>query len=53
MALNLDLAEKFRKANAQKRLVVYSPACFLSEEDLEELQIDYVSIPYNLFHRKA
>ncbi|MCX6143559.1 MAG: site-specific DNA-methyltransferase [Ignavibacteriales bacterium] len=51
LALNLQLAEKFRKSNPNKRLVVYAPACFLSEEDLEELQIDFVGIPYSLFQR--
>lgn len=53
LALNLELAEKLRKVNPQKRIVVYAPACFLGEEDLEELQIDFVSIPYNLFERKG
>lgn len=53
LALNLELAEKFRKAHRQKRIVVYAPACFLGEEDLEQLQIDFVSIPYNLFERKG
>ena len=51
LALNLDLAEKFRKRHPNKRLVVYAPACFLSEEDLEEIQIDFVGIPYSLFQR--
>lgn len=53
LALNLDLAEAFRDANAQRRIIVYAPACFLGEEDLERLQIDFVSIPYNLFERKG
>jgi adenine-specific DNA-methyltransferase len=53
LALNLELAERFRNANRQKRVVVYAPACFLGEEDLQELQIDFVSIPYNLFERKG
>jgi adenine-specific DNA-methyltransferase len=53
LALNLELAEKFRKAHPKKRLVVYAPACFLSEEDLEEFQIDFVGIPYDLFQRNS
>ena len=53
LALNMELAQAFRHANPQKRIVVYAPACFLGEEDLEELQIDFVSIPYNLFEHKG
>ena len=53
LALNLELTEKFRKVHPKKRLVVYAPACFLSEEDLEEMQIDFVNIPYNLFQRNV
>jgi adenine-specific DNA-methyltransferase len=53
LALNLELAEQFRKAHPKRRLVVYAPACFLSEEDLEEFQIDFVGIPYDLFQRNS
>ncbi len=53
LALNLEKAEKFRKAHPKKRLIVYAPACFLSEEDLEEFRIDFVGIPYNLFQRNV
>jgi adenine-specific DNA-methyltransferase len=53
LALNLERAQELRKAFPKKRLIVYAPACFLSEEDLELLQIDFVGIPYNLFQRKS
>ena len=53
LALNLERAQELRKAYPKKRLIVYAPACFLSEEDLEMLQIDFVGIPYNLFQRKS
>lgn len=51
LALTLELAEKFKKENKKKRLIVYAPACFLDEEYLKDNQISYVSIPYNLFER--
>lgn len=51
LALNLSLAEKIRKDNPKKKVIVYAPACFLDEEYLEEHQIQFVSIPYNLFQR--
>ncbi len=51
LALNLTLAEQIRKDNPKKKVIVYAPACFLDEEYLEEHQIQFVSIPYNLFQR--
>ena len=51
LALNLSLAEQIRKDNTKKKVIVYAPACFLDEEYLEEHQIQFVSIPYNLFQR--
>jgi adenine-specific DNA-methyltransferase len=53
LALNLERAQELHKAFPKKRLIVYAPACFLSEEDLELIQIDFVGIPYNLFQRKS
>lgn len=53
LALNLERAQELRRAFPKKRLIVYAPACFLGEEDLELLQIDFVGIPYNLFERKS
>ncbi len=51
MALTLELAEKFISANPNKRIIVYAPACFVDQEYLNENQIEFVSIPYNLFQR--
>jgi len=51
MALTLSIAEKIIKHSKNKRIVVYAPACFLDNEYLEEKQIEFVSIPYNLFEK--
>ncbi len=34
------------------RKVVYAPACFLDKEVLDDYNISFVQIPYNLFQRK-
>lgn len=52
MALNLEIAEKIISDQPDKKRIVYAPACFLDEEYMEEKQIEFVSIPYNLFQRK-
>jgi len=52
MALNLEIAEKIIADQPDKKRIVYAPACFLDEEYMEEKQIEFVSIPYNLFQRK-
>ena len=51
LALNLHIAEEIIAHSQDKRIVVYAPACFLDNEYLEEKQIEYVSIPYNLFEK--
>ncbi len=51
LALNYDKAEGFRVKSGEKKIVVYAPACFLDEEDLQEMKIEFVSIPYNLFSK--
>lgn len=53
LALNLHIAEEIIAHSQGKRIVVYAPACFLDNEYLEEKQIEYVSIPYNLFEKSA
>ena len=53
LALSYEKAEAIRKRSGAKKAIVYAPACFLDEEDLQELKIEFVSIPYNLFERKA
>lgn len=53
MALNLEFAEKIIADQPDKKHIVYAPACFLDEEYMETNQIEFVSIPYNLFQRKS
>lgn len=53
MALNFELAEKIIADESDKKRIVYAPACFLDEEYMEANQIEFVSIPYNLFQRKT
>lgn len=53
MALNLEAAEKIIADQPDKKRIVYAPACFLDEEYMEAHQIEFVSIPYNLFQRKG
>ncbi|MEK6545634.1 MAG: hypothetical protein AABZ28_03785, partial [Nitrospinota bacterium] len=52
MALNLEIAEKIIAEQPNKKRIVYAPACFLDEEYMEANQIEFVSMPYNLFQRK-
>jgi adenine-specific DNA-methyltransferase len=51
MALNLTMAEKISSENPGKKIIVYAPACFLEEDYMKEINIEYVGIPYNLFQR--
>ncbi len=52
LAVTLDWAqETHKKDNGRK--IVYAPACYLDEESMERYNIEFVSIPYNLFERKA
>ena len=51
MALNLEVAERISAEQPNKKRIVYAPACFLDEEYMEEKQIEFVNIPYNLFQR--
>ena len=53
MALNLEVAERIIAEQPDKKRIVYAPACFLDEEYMESNQIEFVSIPYNLFQRKG
>lgn len=50
LAITLDWAQKAHKKDAGKK-IVYSPACFLDDEALDQYNIKFVSIPYNLFER--
>jgi adenine-specific DNA-methyltransferase len=51
LALTLDFAEQIKQADQNTKKVVYAPACFLDEEYLAAYNIQFVSIPYNLFDR--
>ncbi|MFA6252262.1 MAG: site-specific DNA-methyltransferase [Candidatus Paceibacterota bacterium] len=51
MAITLDWAETINKKDKEKK-IVYAPACFLDEEYLEKFNIQFVSVPYNLFEKK-
>ncbi len=51
LAITLDWAEKVNKKDSGKK-IVYAPACFLDNDKLEELNIQFVSIPYNLFEKR-
>lgn len=53
LALNLPLAESILKTYKGKKCIVYAPACFLDEDYLQEKNIDYVGIPYNLFRKNG
>lgn len=50
LAITLDWArDTHEKDNGKK--IVYAPACYLDDEALEQYNIKFVSIPYNLFER--
>jgi len=51
LSITLDWAERENKKNSGKK-IVYAPACFLDDEHLEKFNIQFVSIPYNLFEKK-
>jgi len=50
LAITLDWAQKTHKKDSDKK-IVYAPACYLDDEALEQFNIKFVSIPYNLFER--
>lgn len=52
MALTLHLAEDIIKDSPGKKRLIYAPACFLDEEYMSAMQIEFVSIPYNLFEKR-
>ncbi|MFW6224165.1 MAG: site-specific DNA-methyltransferase, partial [Bacteroidota bacterium] len=53
LALTLQIAEAIIKHSPGKRRVIFAPSCFLDEEYMAAMQIEFVSVPYNLFERKA
>ena len=52
LALTLQIAEEIERHSDSKRRIVFAPSCFLDEEYMTAKQIDFVSVPYNLFERK-
>lgn len=53
LALTLSEAERIGAAEAGRRAVVYAPACFVDDDVLAELHLEFVGIPYQLFERAA
>jgi len=53
LALNLDLAEQINEHAPGTKKIIYAPACFLDEEYMNANQIEFVGIPYHLFHNKT
>ncbi len=53
MALTLDIAEQIIAHSPGKRRTVFAPSCFLDEDYMSEKQIEFVSVPYNLFERNT
>jgi adenine-specific DNA-methyltransferase len=53
LALTLQIAEQIIKDSPGKRRVIFAPSCFLDEEYRSAMQIEFVSVPYNLFERKT
>lgn len=51
LAITLDWAQEANKKE-KGRKVVYAPACYLDDETLDQYNIKFVSIPYNLFERQ-
>jgi len=51
LAITFEWAKEISKGNETKK-IVYAPACFMDDEYLEQFNIKFVSIPYNLFERQ-
>lgn len=51
MAITFEWAKEISEGNENKK-IVYAPACFMDDEYLEQFNIKFVSIPYNLFERE-
>jgi adenine-specific DNA-methyltransferase len=52
LAITLDWAQEANKKESGRK-VVYAPACYLDGETLDQYNIKFVSIPYNLFERQS
>jgi adenine-specific DNA-methyltransferase len=49
LAITRDWLETVKEKEGKK--IVYAPACFLDKEILDEYNISFVQIPFNLFSR--
>ena len=52
LAITIDWAQETHKKDSGKK-IVYAPVCYLDEELLDQYNIKFVSIPYNLFERNV
>jgi adenine-specific DNA-methyltransferase len=52
LAITFDWAKEVSKGN-ENRKIVYAPACFMDDEYLQQFNMRFVSIPYNLFERET
>lgn len=52
LAITLDWVRETNKKDSGKK-IVYAPACYLDEETLDQFNIKFVSIPYNLFEHTS
>ena len=52
LAITLDWAQAAHTKDKGKK-IVYAPACYLDDETLDQYNITFVSVPYNLFEKTA
>jgi adenine specific DNA methylase Mod len=52
LAITLDWAQETHAKDKGKK-IVYAPACYLDDETLDQYNITFVSVPYNLFEKTA
>jgi adenine-specific DNA-methyltransferase len=52
IAHTLDWAQETHAKDKGKK-IVYAPACYLDDETLDQYNITFVSVPYNLFEKTA
>jgi adenine specific DNA methylase Mod len=50
LAITLDWAQETHAKDKGKK-IVYAPACYLDDETLDQYNITFVSVPYNLFEK--
>ncbi len=50
LALTIDLVQKMNDEHPGRK-IIYAPACFLDDEHLDQYNVTFVGIPFNLFER--